>query len=203
MSVRRALVALTAANAAVHLAGLAAAWFWLRPGSPGADIAERRAHLVTHPVAWTLGWSAWIVAAIGFVAFLAVLRRVRPGRSLDVALALGTLAAAVDIATDALLLTFPTMTAGDPAPLFVIYDRAAALGGLVLANGLYSVAVLVAAWPMGGLARVLGAASFGSGALVALGGMGLGYPLVTLATGPTILLYLSWTAAAARDALRA
>jgi hypothetical protein len=90
--------------------------------------------------------------------------------------------------------------------LFLAAERAVAAGGLVAANGLYSVAVLLAALALreraGALAFGLGLATFAFGmAMVAAGFTGVPRH-AELATPPTILAFAAWTVAVARALTR-
>ncbi len=107
--------------------------------------------------------------------------------------------ASVDLLCDSVqMLVLPLAASGDA---FLAWERAANAGGLVVANGLYSVAVLVAALALPGrAARAAGALTFTMGLVMVAGGLADAPSLVVLSAGPTILAYCAWVALATREA---
>lgn len=174
----------------------------MRGGSIAAPLPERWAVLSTNPSGWRLGWAVWMLAALAYVAFMERLTRGRP--EMRLALVFGAMAAGVDLCGDAVqMLVLPLAAASEPGPgpIFLLVERAANVAGLVVANGLYSIAVLVATRGLRGHATAaLGSLTFVLGAVLALAGYTNAPGLVVLAAGPTILSYCAWVAWVAREA---
>ena len=195
----------------LHLGGLVLAVAALRPGTPLVPPAERVAYLAERPLGWTLGWAAWMLCALALVAFLAVLAHVVPEAStvLRTAVMLASAGAAVDLVCDTLYITvLPGLAAGGPTPLFLTVERALGAGGVVVANGLYTIATLLAALglrarpEMPPVVTWLGYATFAGGMLMVAAGFTGDPRHLELATGAAILPYMAWTLGVAR-ALRA
>ena len=195
----------------LHLGGLALAVAALRPGTPLVPMAERVAYLAERPLGWTLGWAAWMLCALALVAFLAVLAHVVPEAStvLRTAVMLASAGAAVDLVCDTLYITvLPGLAAAGPTPLFLTLERALGAGGVVVANGLYTIATLLAALglrarpEMPPVVTWLGYATFAGGMLMVAAGFTGDPRHLELATGAAILPYMAWTLGVAR-ALRA
>ena len=195
----------------LHLGGLALAVAALRPGTPLVPMAERVAYLAERPLGWTLGWAAWMLCALALVAFLAVLAHVVPEAStvLRTAVMLASAGAAVDLVCDTLYITvLPGLAAAGPTPLFLTVERALGAGGVVVANGLYTIATLLAALglrarpEMPPVVTWLGYATFAGGMLMVAAGFTGDPRHLELATGAAILPYMAWTLGVAR-ALRA
>jgi hypothetical protein len=181
------------ANVALHVFGLLLGATAMRPGSIAAPLDERTAHLAAHPALWGLGWGVWMLSALAFVAFME--RVVRHAPAARLALVLGAMGAGADLLCDALQMSVLPQFAHDER-LFLALERIANLGGLVVANGLYSLAVLVATLELRGhLVAALGSATFVAGALMVAGGLLDAPPLVVLSAGPTILAYCGWVIA--------
>jgi hypothetical protein len=118
-------------------------------------------------------------------------------------------AAGIDLLCDTLqIVVLPALAAGGPgvAPVFVAFERAAGAGGLVVANGLYTVAVLIMAVVLRErtppAARVFAFATVLGGALLVVAGFESDARLAAIATGPTIVAFLGWTIVVARALLR-
>src|SRR5687767_6574757 len=94
-------------NVGLHLVALGLAVVGLRPGTPLVPAAERAAYLAGRPLAWSLGWAAWMLCALALVAFLAALAHVIPRASaiLGLAVTLAAAGAAIDLVCDALYIT--------------------------------------------------------------------------------------------------
>jgi hypothetical protein len=198
-------------NVGLHLMGLALALAALRPGTPLVPAAERVAYLAGRPLGWSLGWAAWMLCALALVAFLAVLANVIPesGAVLGPAVMLASAGAAVDLVCDTLYITvLPGLAANGPSPLFFTVERALGAGGVVVANGLYTVATLLATLGLRSRPGVpfpvlwLGYATFAGGMLMVTAGFTGDPQHLQIATGATILPYMAWTLGVAR-ALRA
>jgi hypothetical protein len=198
-------------NVSLHLMGLALAIVALRPGTPMVPAPERVAYLAERPLGWSMGWAAWMLCALALVAFLAVLAHVVPESAavLGPALTLASAGAAVDLVCDTLYITvLPGLAADGPTPLFLTVERALGAGGVVVANGLYTVATLLATLGLRSRPSVpspvlwLGYATFAGGMLMVAAGFTGDPQHLQLATGITILPYMAWTLGVAR-ALRA
>jgi hypothetical protein len=198
-------------NVALHLGGLAFAVAALRPGTPIVPPDDRVAYLAQRPLGWSLGWAAWMLCALALVAFLAVLARVvpEPSAALVPAVMLASAGAAVDLVCDTLYITvLPGLAAEGASPLFLTVERALGAAGAVVANGLYSVATLVATLALRARPQVpsfvrwLGYLTFAGGMLMVAAGFTGDPEHLQLATGATIVPYMAWTLGVAR-ALRA
>jgi hypothetical protein len=194
-------------NVGLHLVALVLAVVGMRPGTPLVPPAERAAYLAGRPLVWSLGWAAWMLCALALVAFLAVLAHVvRPGSAvLGLAVTLAAAGAAIDLACDTLYITMlPGLAAGGPTPLFLAVERGLGAGGVVVANGLYSVAILLATLGLRvrpevpALVRGLGYATFAAGMLMVAAGFTGDPRHLELATGATILPFMAWTIGVAR-----
>ena len=201
------LVRLAWLNVVLHGLGLVFAAVALGPGSPLAPAAERTAYLAARPVGWSLGWATWMVCALALVVFLtALFPHLDPRKPEAAALAvvLSAAGAAVDLLCDTLFIVLlPTLARDGPTPLFLAFERTLGAGGAVVANGLYSISVLlaVACMPRGAewrWARVLGVATGLAGLSLVAAGL-TGVPSHLLATTPlTIVAFMGWTLAVAR-----
>src|SRR5262245_21262893 len=120
----------------------------MRPGTPLASLPERLDYLAGAPLGWTLGWVTWMVCAVLLIAFLATLTwplrergdLARPGLTIAVA------GAAFDLFCDTVyLLVLPMLASWRPRPeqLFLTVERVTGIGSLVIANGAYSVGILL------------------------------------------------------------
>ena len=194
-------------NVVLHGLGLVFAAVALGPGSPLAPLSERTAYLAERPWGWSFGWTTWMLCALALVAFLAALvPRLDPAKREAAALTvvLSAAGAAVDLLCDTLFIVLlPVLARDGPTPLFLAFERALGAGGAVVANGLYSLSVLLAVWcsPRGAAwrwARVFGIVTGLAGlSLVAAGFTGVPWHLV--ATTPlTIVAFMCWTLAVAR-----
>jgi len=181
------------------------AWIGLRPGSTLIPLTERMAYLAKQPPAWSWGWGIWMLCALALVSFMAVLQRALPGDPLAAQLALIVSAAgmAVDLLCDALQIqVLPLAGASQPA-VFLPFERLASIGGLTVANGLYTMGLLMMNLSLRGLvgtpARFVGWAAVVSGFSLAASGFVSSHILLQAATGATITFYSLWTVLVARD----
>jgi len=201
----RLLVVLAWANVAAHVAGLIVAWWALRPGSMVLPLAARMHHLAASSYAWRWGWGIWMLCALLLVAFVAVLRRQLPGDPVAAQLALHLTAAgmAVDLLCDALQIQALPLAARSGPGLFLVLERLAFFGGLTVANGLYTIGVLLLLICLRGIvgpaARFAGWASVVSGFTLAVEGVVPSPVLPALATGATLGFYCLWTVRVAYD----
>lgn len=193
---------------AFHGAGLAFAWYGMRPGSVAVPLPERMAYLAERPAGWVWGWGVWMVCAVLLVAFLAVLRARLPDSSpvADLAVVLAAAGMAVDLLCDVLQIqVLPFVAAAGPAQttFFLSLERLAFTGGATVANGLYTASVVLMTICLRGLAgapaRLAGWATGVSGAFMAVSGFLLSPDGLALSTGPAIVFYSLWTVLVARD----
>ena len=204
----RLLPALAWANVILHGLGLAVAWFGMRPGSVVVPLAERMAYLAGNPPGWTWGWGIFMLCTLLLVAYMAVLRSLIPGRPLAALLALVFTASgmAVDLLCDVIQIqALPLAAQAGPADpgLFLVLERLAFTGGATVANGLYTLGVLLMTLCLrnlvGAPARYAGWATAVSGFAMVLAGLLLSPELLQASTGPTLGFYSLWTVLVARD----
>jgi hypothetical protein len=197
---RRTLLASAGSNVVLHAAGLVFAATRMRPGSPLAPLDERLHYLAAQPFAWAFGWAVWMLCALLLVWFLATVaaHATDPAAS-SAAVALAAAGAGVDLFCDVVqALVLPALAAAGPAHrvVFLAFERAAGAGGLVAANGLYSLAVLLMALSLRNrlplLAFGLGLATFLSGVLMAAAGWSADLRLLQAATVATISSFVAW-----------
>jgi len=195
-------------NVALHVAGLALAAAFIRPGSPLSPLADRLAYLAASPPGWTLAWAVWAACAmsmIGYTVAVTIEIRSRLGRwALFVALA----AVAVDLTCDDLYVFFlPSLAAraASSAQSFLHVERLINFVSLTFANGLYSVSTLLLTLALRGRLGVhpgtawVGIGVFVSGITLAAAGV-TGVPEHAFwATPPTIGLYCVWVLLVARS----
>jgi hypothetical protein len=204
------LTILAWSNVLAHLAALALAAIGMAPGTPLAPLAERLDYLAGGPIGWTLGWVCWMLCAVLLVTFLAVVVH-RLGADADLArlgLTIAVAGAAFDLFCDSVfIVVLPMIASWQPPsePLFLAIERLTSLGSLVIANGSYSIAVLL-------ITRALqcrGVTAPGTtmlGYAVGVGGLLLaaaGFTAVPWhaqwATPPTILLFCAWVILVAKS----
>jgi hypothetical protein len=204
----RPLLGLAWLNVVVHGIALALAWVGMRPGSALEPLPERLAYLAGEPVAWTLAWLAWMVSAVGLVAFLAVVARSTGSSLAQLGLVSALVGAAFDLFCDCIyILLLPRLATGvgEQQVLFLPVERATGIGSLIIANGAYSVAVLLvshACRTLPGVTRVttlLGYAVGGGGLVLAAAGFTGSAWHAALATPPTIGLFCLWVVLLARS----
>lgn len=187
------------ASVVVHVAGLAFALAAMRRGTPAAPLLERIAYLAARPAGWIAGWLVWMACAITLVAFMLLLARGVPSPLTRAGAVLALLGAVLDLACDAAFAwVLPERAAGDVSR-FVSFERVLTTASLTGANGLYSVAVLLATlglprqWVA---ARWLGALTFLGGMILAAAGLTGDPRHVMVGTAATIPCFLAWTLAA-------
>jgi hypothetical protein len=187
-------------NVALHAAGLIFAAAGMRPGSPLAPLADRMEYLAGRPMGWSLGWGVWMLCSFLLLLFVAVLRAHMPGRPLagDLAMALTAVGMGVDLLCDvAQIRALPLAAASGSKPLFLALESLLFAGGATVANGLYTVAVLILTLALGkqtgALSWVAGLGTVVAGLAMAAAGLIPSPRLLELATGPTIAFYSLWT----------
>jgi hypothetical protein len=150
-------------------------------------VSERRAYIQGAPAAWMGGWVAWMVCAVALVALCRELARHASRERMGLALTaarLAMLGAAIDLCCDVILGVVLPRLAASRGEHFVVVDRVASLLGETVANGLYSVAVVILAWslaPEDVALRWLGVLVFVAGGCLATAGIAAGM------TGPFFL----------------
>ena len=205
---RRLVVVAGTANVVLHGLGLVLALIALRPGAPVVPLDRRVDYLSAHPAGWTLGWGVWILCALAVVAFLASLRPFADPPGLGALALKAVLAgAAMDLACDVGQIVILPDRAGALLTVsgldeFLLWERRLAVGGLVFANGLYSIAVLLAAVALRRVvpwhALLLGLATFAAGMLLAWTGCTGDMRFLEPATALTFVTFLPWTIAVTR-----
>jgi hypothetical protein len=120
----------------------------LGPGTALVPLAERLEYLAGAPAGWILGWIVWMLCAALLIAFLSLLAR-RTGETDDLArlgLIVAVAGAGFDLLCDSVyIVVFPMLAAARPVSelLFLTVERVTGLGSLVIANGAYSIAILL------------------------------------------------------------
>jgi hypothetical protein len=191
-------------NVGVHLLALILSATVLAPGSPLMGLDERVGYLAAYPLGWSLGWGTWMLCDLALIAFFAVLAR-RLHEQADwgrLAVILAAAGAGVDLLCNVLYITtLPMLAAQSPPDLtsFRLVERTANAGGLVVANGLYSIGTLVLNLCLLGRQRwtsctlLTGYGVFLFGMVLVVAGFIDSALLAAVATGPTIGLFCLWT----------
>lgn len=197
-------------NVLVHLFGLASAGVGMRPGTPLVPLSERLDYLAAYPLAWSLGWGVWMLCAAALVSFVAVAVKLLGERDAlgRLSLILVVVGAGFDLFCDAVyILVFPRIASLNPVPeaIFLLLEQVTAIGSLVIANGMYSIAVLLLTLALRGrpgLAPFITTTGYGVtvfGLLLAAAAF-TGVPWhIEWATGPTIGLFCVWVLLVARS----
>lgn len=202
------LVRLAWLNVVLHVIALVLAAVGMRPGTPALPLAERLDYLAGAPLGWRLGWATWMLCAAALIAFLAVVldRLGDQARLAQVGLVVAVAGAAFDLFCDSLYIVLFPMLAAKPVAedLFLTVEKATGIASLVIANGSYSISMLLFT---AALRNVPARAPFTLATGCAVGGFGLllaaaGYTGVPWhaewATGPTIGLFCVWVLLVAR-----
>jgi hypothetical protein len=198
--VRRAAIA----NLALHTAALALAATAMRPGSPLATLDERRLFLAQAPLGWSVGWAFWALAALALVGFLAAVDAAASTRATRFGLVLATAGVAIDLFCDTCHMVALPLAARDAA-IFPAAERALWSGGLVAANGLYSLGIL--AFTLGLRDRVpprvtaLGLATFAGGMIMVVAGLTFDANHIGAGTAFTMAAFYAWVIDLARAPL--
>lgn len=195
------------------MVGLVLAPIFMGPGTPLVPLSDRLEYLTRHQIAWSIAWGVWALCALALVAFLFYASEAlpRPRGVARLALLLAAAGLAVDLTCDAIFIAvLPRIAARAPVPteLFLAIERIANAGGQVVANGLYSIAVLILTLRLGSVDRVprlatwTGFGTFGSGMTMVAGGILDRATLLEASTGPTIGLFVIWTIVVGRRLAR-
>ena len=190
-------------NVIVHFLAVVLAATAIRPGSPLAPLAERLEYLQLAPAGWIAAWVVWMLSAVLLIAYLATLLNCLDGRShlAQLGLMIAVVGAGFDLLCDAVfILVFPTLASASrpPAELFVTVERITGIASLFVANGCYSVAILLFTpalsngTKLGRLTQMVGYGVAGFGLVLAAAGF-TGIPWhAAWATPPTIGLFCLW-----------
>ena len=202
---KRPLLVLAWLNVALHVAGLAFAAFGMRPEMAGQKLEE---YLRWPPIGWTFGWLTWMLCAGALIVFLAnVVSRLPLAASLA---RLGLTFAVVGLGFDLLcdlvyIFVLPDFASGHTPYVFRAVQRTADFASLFIANGCYSIGILLIARDMH-YEHAVRPVTTAVGHLVAAGGILLAAtvfpdkPVFTaLAAAPTIGLFCVWAVLVARD----
>jgi hypothetical protein len=200
-------------NVVVHAAALIFAVIGLRPGSPLVELEQRMAYLSSYPLGWSLGWGSWMLCTIALVAFFAVLARHLPEHPdlARLAVVLAVAGGAIDWLCDVVyIVVLPMIASWGPSAemIFVTWERTAVAGGLIVANGLYTLGTLLLNQCLRGrpgVAPMAVEAGYGVvvfGILLVVAGFTPVPWLAEWATGPTIGLFCVWTLLAAHSLRR-
>jgi hypothetical protein len=195
-------------NVALHIIGLIFVQLWIRPGTPLVSLSERSAYLAGHPLGWQLGWGIWMLCALCLMAFCAALAHQLPQHYTiaNLAVIIVCAGATIDIFCDAILLAaLPLIASWGAAShqLLLLMERVTNLGGTIVANGFYAIAILLLTICMRArgdrAAQISGYATFIFGMLMVASGF-TGVTLhLEIATGPTIISFCAWTLLVARS----
>jgi hypothetical protein len=197
------------ANVALHVLALILAAIGMRPGTPLMPLADRLDYLARRPAGWLLGWAAWMACAVLLIAFLAVVvERLGPNGGLArLGLVIAIVGAGFDLLCDSIyMMVLPMIAAWEPPPeqLFLTVEKATGIASLFVANGAYSVAILLVSGGLG--QRGIYSGTVRLGYAVGVCGLVLAAAAFTgsaehamLATLPTIGLFCFWVLVVARD----
>lgn len=207
--IERPLTKLAWLNVVLHIAGLVMAAVGMKAGSLMVPLPDRLTYLASRPAGWTIGWATWMLCAFALIAFLAILTH-RLGERASLArlgLTIAVVGAAFDLCCDCIfILVFPMLAADQSAPerLFVVVERITGIASMVVANGCYSIGILLITIQlrervgMSCLTILVGYAVAACGLVLSAAGFTwLGWH-AALATGPTILLFCVWVVLVAR-----
>jgi hypothetical protein len=194
------------AGVAAHAVGLGLAALGMRPGTPPFSVEERAAYVAAAPAGWTIGWATWMICALLLVAYAVALADALGGPLARFAATVAAAGMAVDLLCDALQISLlPRLASPENpiGPLFGSWERALALGGQVVANGLYTVAVAgfgvaLRGRPRMSLAGAACALTVAGGALMVGACFASWSPGLPLGTAVAIGGYCAWTLLVAR-----
>jgi len=187
----------------IHALGLVFAVFGLRAGTPLVPLDDRVTYLATWPWPWMIGWAVWMLCAVCLFWFLVLLGCFVPSphSGSHVAIGLAGVGCAVDLVSETLYIgLLPRLAGGGSERIeqFLLLERVLGASSAIVANGLYSFAVLIMAhslarrrdWLVG--LSWLAWATFVCGMAMVVAGMTGRAEHLELATGPTIVLFCAW-----------
>jgi len=186
-------------NVATHAIAVTLAATVMREGTPLVGY-RRLDWLAGEPLGWTAGWIAWMICAIALVVMVSL--AVRAGgaspRLARTVVLLAVIGASIDMLCDAVWIVLVPSLAAHDVHGFLVAERVLGFIGQVVANGLYSVAVLLCAFSYRRpLVRLLGAGTFVAGLGIVAAGLAGEARWLELATGPTMAFYCAWSLATA------
>lgn len=132
--------------AAAHVVAAAGSLLLLRGGLPPLPDDARMAYVTTHRAAWAVGWLGWQLAVLTLIALYAVLAKRLNGALPWAGLAIGTIGAPLDIATQMRFIVILPQLRGDA---FLMLERELEVMTGYAANGLYTlgfVLIVIAGW---------------------------------------------------------
>lgn len=180
----------------LHVIGLFAALYGVRPGTAVFPVEDRMAWIQASHQRWQMAWGVWFLAALSFIAFLtAVIHRFElRGTLTNLGLAIGVAAVTVDCFNDALQIVVLPGVSGKNA--FLTLAHITSVGGIIMANGLYCIAVLLITVALGKSVpmnvRFMGWAGLFTGLALSAAGFFLNPYLPEIFTGPAIGAYILW-----------
>ena len=193
-------------NVVLHVAGLVLALVGMRPGTPAVPENAQLTYLADRPLGWSLGWAVWALCALALLWFMTLLSERRPSTGTRLALALTTAGVAVDLTCDAwYAVVLPELAGGLYQSAFPVVERLVGVASLLVANGLYSVGVLVTAATVERVpkaATLLALATGLSGLALAAAGVAGSPRAIEVCTGPTVGFFMAWTVVLARGLAR-
>ncbi len=191
----RALATRAWINALLHGVGLIAMAAWIKPGSLAFPVDERIRYLVDAPAPWVLSWVLWALAAVSMAWLTHGLASRIGGAAAWSAFGVSLSAAIVDISCDCLWID----SAAVPDSLFdfEIQQAVAFFGGACVANGLYTLGVVLLlralAPPFKSIVGWLGWGVVLAGFSICVVAVTGPLLLIEAATGLTLLGYPVWT----------
>lgn len=201
----RQLFVLAWLNVALHVAGLLFAAFGMQPNLFDGKLEE---HLRSFPLGWSLGWVTWMLCAAALIAFLtAVVNRLpQPASTARLGLTFAIVGLGFDLLCDSVyIFVLPEFATGHTPYVFQAVERTTTIASLLIANGGYSVGILLISREMLQDPRTRPSTA-AVGDLVGAGGLIMALtafpnmPILTaVAAGPTILLFCVWVLLVARD----
>jgi hypothetical protein len=191
--VRRAAIACVV----VHLVALGLSASLMTPGTPLAPPEDRVAWLAEGHLGWSIGWVAWMLSALTLVFFLAAVARNTDAPLARLAVVLAAAGAAVDLLCDTCqILLVPAIAAPDHRALFPIVEHVVWAGGLVPANGLYSIGCLLAtiacADQVPRRTTALGIGTFAGGMAMLAAGFTFHPTHIQMSSGATMVVFCAW-----------
>lgn len=189
----------------LHVLGLIAAVVGIRAGTATFPVEQRMTHIAAPWSLWKIAWVAWMFSAMSFVAFNAAVEKAwdLSGVCVRLGVCIGVAAASLDCVFDALqIVVLPEVAASGGGPrVFLALARFASIGGIVVANGLYSISVALLSCALRGrisrAAFALGMATLVTGLALSAVGFSSDPHLTEYFTGPVFAAYLLWVLALA------
>ncbi len=188
-----------------HALGLVVALLGIRFGTAVFPTEQRMAFVASSFWGWRAAWGIWFLAALTFVWFLAVVEKawVATGVCARLSVVVGVSAASSDILFDTIqIVVLPPVAArgGDPGQ-FLLLAHVASAGGIIVANGLYAIAVALMTWSLrprlNAIQRWLGWAVLATGMMLTVAGLFSDPHLPEYFAGPAIGTYMLWVVAMA------